>query len=238
MEPSAGWDLAQRYFIECLKLPASVLGGCGLVSNMLYNPKRKDLDKYFKEIPTTEMRGGDVVIWEYGHIAIFDHWDGKTNWYFSQNPNPCNVITISRGGAHAFRLKGEEPQPKPQKYNIGDMVRINGVYTSSMSTKKLEPRITEGTITNYLEGTRNPYLLDDGYIGWVNDDCIVELINVVEKTVCNCYWLNLRTTPSYGNNIYKAVPAGTKVEYIGVEDGWSKIKYDNRTLYCGSSYLK
>ena len=99
------WDLGQKYLTECLKVPASVLSGCGLVSNMLKDPKRKDLLKYFDEVPTTDMYSGDIVIWEYGHIAIFDHWDGKQNHYFSQNPNAPAVITINRSGAHAFRLK-------------------------------------------------------------------------------------------------------------------------------------
>lgn len=108
------WDLGQRYFTECLGLPASVLGGCGLVSNMLYSPKREVLDKYFKEVSIREMYEGDVVIWEYGHIAIFDHWDGKNCWYFSQNPNPCQVMTIGSGGYHAFRLKKDAPKlPTP-----------------------------------------------------------------------------------------------------------------------------
>ena len=40
--------------------------------------------------------------------------------------------------------------------------------------EKLTPGITKGTITRIVEGARNPYLLDDGYIGWVNDDCILE----------------------------------------------------------------
>lgn len=102
------WDLAEKYFTEVLGLPASILAGCGLVSNMLYPPKREELDKYFYEIPTTEMVQGDVCIWEYGHIAIFDHWDGSRNWYFSQNPNPCEIITLSGGGMHAFRLRKDE----------------------------------------------------------------------------------------------------------------------------------
>ena len=58
------------------------------------------------------------------------------------------------------------------------------------------------------------------------------------KTISNCYWLNLRTSPSYGNNIYKSVKAGTKVEYLGLSNGWAKIKYEGKTLYCGSKYLK
>lgn len=71
------WDLGQKYLTECLGLPASVLGGCGLVSNMLYPPKRNELNKYFNEVPTNDMHPGDICIWEYGHIAIFDNWDGK-----------------------------------------------------------------------------------------------------------------------------------------------------------------
>lgn len=102
------WDLAQFYFTECLGLPESVLSGCGGVQNMLYQPKRAELDKYFDEISVYEMCAGDVCIWaygEYGHIAIFDHWDGEQNWYFSQNPNPSEVINCDLPGLHAFRRK-------------------------------------------------------------------------------------------------------------------------------------
>ena len=60
------------------------------------------------------------------------------------------------------------------KHKVGDVVEINGVYVSSTSTEKLTPAIKKGTITRIVEGARNPYLLDDGKIGWVNDECIVE----------------------------------------------------------------
>jgi hypothetical protein len=60
----------------------------------------------------------------------------------------------------------------------------------------------------------------------------------VYKTISNCYWLNLRTSASYGNNIYKAVKAGTKVEYLGLVNDWAKIKFENRILYCRKNYLK
>lgn len=107
------WDLAQRYFVEYLGVPEWVLSGSGLVSNML-NRDRAELDQYFEEIPLTNMCPGDVCIWEYGHIALFDNWDGNQNWYFSQNPNPCQVMPINRDGLHAFRLKGVY-QPEPPK---------------------------------------------------------------------------------------------------------------------------
>lgn len=59
------------------------------------------------------------------------------------------------------------------KYKKGDIVNINGVYVSSTSNNKLRPTITKGKITDIVVGARNPYLLDDGNIGWVNDECIV-----------------------------------------------------------------
>lgn len=133
-----------------------------------------------------------------------------------------------------------EPAPTPTptyKRKIGDVVKIKGVYVSSTSDKELKPAITRGTITRIVDA-RNPYLLDNGRIGWINDGCIIEETpseNV--KSVVNCYWLNLRTTPAYGNNIYTAVKAGTKVGYLGMENGWAKIKYNNKVLYCGSNYL-
>lgn len=62
---------------------------------------------------------------------------------------------------------------------IGDVVQINGVYTSSTSTNKLIPAVTTGTITKIVAGSRNPYLLNNGNIGWVNDECIVGSKQVV-----------------------------------------------------------
>lgn len=56
---------------------------------------------------------------------------------------------------------------------VGDTVTINGVYTTSMSTNKLTPAVKIGTITKIVNGANNPYLLNDGNIGWVNESCIV-----------------------------------------------------------------
>lgn len=129
-------------------------------------------------------------------------------------------------------------KPNTLKYSVGDKVNVNGIYVSSESTTKLKPAITTGVITKVINNARNPYLLDNGNIGWANDNCIVSSYTKVYKTVSNCSYLNLRTSASYGNNIYTSVKAGTKLEYLGVENGWSKVVYSNKTLYCGSSYLR
>ena len=136
------WDLAQRYFVECLGVPEWVLSDSGLVSNML-DRDREELNQYFDEIPVTNMCPGDVCIWEYGHIAIFDHWDGNQNWYFSQNPNPCQVMPIDREGLHAFRLKGVY-QPEPPKEESKPVIDETKVELEKQ-IKVLENRIVELT---------------------------------------------------------------------------------------------
>ena len=62
---------------------------------------------------------------------------------------------------------------QPTGHYVGESVTINGVYTSSMSTKKLNPAVKTGTITKIVNGANNPYLLNNGNIGWTNNSCIV-----------------------------------------------------------------
>lgn len=124
------WDLAQRYITEVLGLPRSILDGCGLVSNMLKQPKRAILDQYFDQVPLTNMAQGDIIIWSWGHIAVYDSWDGHNNWYFSQNPNPCQVMRVRQDGQYAFRKK--QPKPKgevvDQILHKGSKVQLEGTY--------------------------------------------------------------------------------------------------------------
>lgn len=88
----------------------------------------------------------------------------------------------------ANKINEEKPEIK---YNLGDVVDINGVYVSSDSTEELSPAITRGKITRIIDGAKNPYLLDDGNIGWVNNDCIIgivehsdsDLLDIVRRTI-------------------------------------------------------
>lgn len=158
-----------------------------------------------------------------GHLH-FEIWKGN------ERINPYNYLNSDLPGSTSSKVS---------KYKIGDTVTINGVYVSSTSDTRLTPVKTKGRITKIIEGARNPYLLEGGNIGWVNDDCIVSKVETVTyMTVTNCSWLNLRTSASYGNNIYKSVKSGTKVEYHGMHNGWAMVKYEGKTLYCGKSYLK
>jgi len=72
-------------------------------------------------------------------------------------------------------LNTEFPNSKELKYSINDIVKINGVYVSSTSEEKLTPLVTEGKITRIVKNAKNPYLLEDGLIGWVNEENIVSV---------------------------------------------------------------
>lgn len=97
--------------------------------------------------------------------------------------------------------KKDKPQiPNSPNYTkkIGDIVTINGVYSASNSTKKLNPLKTTGTITRIVSGALNPYLLDNGNLGWVNDSVITNSNsekkdnNVIVDEVISGKWGNRR----------------------------------------------
>lgn len=79
--------------------------------------------------------------------------------------------------ANKINNEPQPPTPTPTEYNVNDEVEINGVYISSDSTTVLPPLVTKGIITYKNTSYRNPYLLNDGDIGWVNNECIVRKIN-------------------------------------------------------------
>ena len=124
---------------------------------------------------------------QYDHVGIYlgngEVFEVTTAW-------GVNGATISGIDGQGYRYRGnvgslqwtyhgklkwiDYVEEKPMKHKVGEVVEINGVYVSSSSTEKLTPAVKKGTITKIVEGARNPYLLDNGNIGWVNDDCIVE----------------------------------------------------------------
>ena len=122
------FDLVQKYITEVLELPDSILAGCKNVCNMLSGQKEKVLLTYFDEIPVTQMCPGDICIWYNNHIALFDNWDGNANWYFSQNPNPCQVMTIEMGKFRAFRKKDHSKEKVDQYLHKGSHVQIPGTF--------------------------------------------------------------------------------------------------------------
>lgn len=234
-------------------------GGANYGSNGVFDDGTEQIIKRCSNVSTdfTKIEKGELL-WMPGHVGVYignrqviectGAWERKVLYsnIGSNGARSRNGNYVGRWQKHGklpylkYETEVETPTTSNTlKYKVGDIVTINGVYVSSTSDSKLKPAKTKGKITKIVAGARNPYLLDNGNIGWVNDGCIVSNIeNKTYKSVYNCYWLNLRTSASYGNNIYKAVKAGTKLEYLGTTNGWAKVKLDGKTLYCGLNYLK
>ena len=117
-------------------------------------------------------------------IMAYDFAINDLALYLDTHTDDEKALCLHRKYCKEYReLTGETAQGTPNIVvdeknnntgrNIGDIVQINGVYTSSSSTKKLTPTTKSGMITRIIPGAKNPYLLNNGNIGWVNDSCII-----------------------------------------------------------------
>ena len=206
------------------------------------------------------------LLWMPGHVGVYvgdgkviectAAWEGKVVYsdINSQGKRSRNGKTVGYWKKHGplkyieyvTEETNEEPTTKPEskpaelKYKEKDKIILNGyVYRDSLGNARgMGFTNHKGTITKTAPGARKPYHIDK--LGWVaeSDIKLQATSTKVYKKVANCTWLNLRTTPSYGNNIHKAVRAGTVVQYLGVTNGWAKVDYNGKVVYCGSSYLK
>ena len=108
------------------------------------------------------------------------------------------------------------------KYKVGDKVKVSSYYTSSTSpVEKAVHKSAIGTITRIVVGARNPYLLDNGRIGWCNDG---DIRGFAEKTSEIEYY------PSCGIGFVSIISA---LNSIGVDSS-----YDNRKKIAQRNNIK
>ena len=121
-----------------------------------------------------------------------------------------------------------KPTPEPSTWHIGDNVCINGVYISSDSEEKLLPAVNHGKITRIIEA-RNPYLLNDGAIGWVNNDCITgrydesSLLLLVKQTIRGDYGNGEERKARLGGR-YAEVQNQVNLNYLHGTTDWDNIR--------------
>ena len=169
-------------------------GGANYGSNGVYDDGTEQLIARCHNISTdfNNITPGEVL-WMPGHVGVYvgegkvieatAGWEGKVLY---SNVSTNGARTRNGYQIYNWQKHGKLPYidyveindkidntPIANEHKLGEVVTINGVYVSSTSSEKLNPAITRGTITKIIEGARNPYLLDNGNIGWVNDDCIV-----------------------------------------------------------------
>lgn len=114
----------------------------------------------------------DCGMWQYTSDGKVDGSSARTDMNYAYID--YTTVIANMKGTNAPTEKPSTSNPvSTTKHKVGETVTINGVYTSSTSTTKLTPAVKSGKITKIIADARNPYLLNDGDIGWVNDDCIV-----------------------------------------------------------------
>lgn len=121
------------------------------------------------------------------------------------------------------------PEPTPtKKWNLGDNVKINGVYVSSDSTECLTPAVSHGKITRIVDA-RNPYLLNNGAIGWVNDNCITgryddsSLLLLVKQTIRGDYGNGEERKARLGGR-YAEVQRQVNLNYANGTTNWDSVR--------------
>ena len=140
---------------------------------------------------------------------------------------------------------------KKAKTTANSLNMRNGAGTSFSIIKKL-PKGTEIDVISVSGSWAK--MKHDGRLGYVHTDYI-EYINTTPdaanppvnvdslpvlstKEVVKTDSLNVRTGPSTKYTILGTLKEGQRVEVVAEENGWSKIKYGNKTAYASNSYLK
>lgn len=121
------------------------------------------------------------------------------------------------------------PEPTPtRKWNIGDYVKINGVYVSSDSKDRLTPAVDHGKITRIVDA-RNPYLLNNGNIGWVNDECIIgrydedSLLLLTKMTIRGDFGNGEERKQKLGGR-YDEVQRQVNLNYLHGTTSWDEVR--------------
>lgn len=149
------------------------------VPSMVSWYKNKGLFKARGYYPTT----GDIIFFDYNsngtsdHVGIVEKCENGNIYTIEGNKSQmvkrC-MYNVNNAGIYGFGLVQYPQEEGKSKHSIGEVVFINGIYIASNSTQKLNPARNTGTITKIINGAHNPYLLDDGNLGWINDGCIID----------------------------------------------------------------
>lgn len=179
---------------------------------------------------------------QYNHVGIYlgngEVFEVTTAW-------GVDGATISGLDRNGYRYRGNDgclrwtyhgklkwidySKPIPtKKWQLGDYVKIDGVYVSSDSAEKLKPKVDHGKITRIIEA-RNPYLLNDGNIGWVNDECIVgrydedSLLLLVKMTIRGDFGNGEERKQKLGGR-YQEVQRQVNLNYANGTTSWDKVR--------------
>lgn len=154
-------------------------------------------------------------LWQYSSDGVIQGSSARTdvNRYYE------DFLTMA--GTDNF-FASDTPSPTPpvesdMKYQVGDHVSFNALYTTSTSTQKITNiAVTSGVITKVIAGVHNPYLINNG-TGWVNDDVIITgNITPTPPTSSTAYQVGDNVQ---FNALYSSSTSSDKITNIAVHEG-------------------
>ena len=108
-------------------------------------------------------------MWQFSSTQTVNGISGKVDMNYCYKDFP---EIIKSGGYNGFGV-GTQSQPTDTQYSVGDVVTVSSYYASSTeadSSKAVIPsKWKVATITKMIPEARNPYLLNNGNLGWCND---------------------------------------------------------------------
>lgn len=127
----------------------------------------------------------DIWLAHYAAVTDYDRehgiWQCSSREQIAGISGNCDLDWSYRDYPALIREQGlngcapEQPAPEesPTAYHVGDTVTVSSYYESSTETDSSKATVPSewkvGTITRVIPGARNPYLINDGGLGWCND---------------------------------------------------------------------
>lgn len=151
------------------------------LNNQLSCDKLSRFDKWVAQWP---MSGGkqkglavdpnsrsDLSLWQFTSVGRLDGYSGRldVNYAYKSFPNPKSTTPEPEPTPAPA-----DPEPEtPQKFNVGDRVKINGALYSSSNAERPAGNVSNTTtnITRYAKGAAHPYNTT-GDLGWMNESDI------------------------------------------------------------------
>ena len=122
------------------------------------------------------------------HVGIVEKVEGNNITVIEGNINNAvgrRKLKVNGKYIRGYGVPKYDVEVVEHKYKVGDKVVVSSYYKSSEdNVEKAIHKTATGTITKVLtNGCNNPYLLNDGDIGWCNDGDIRGYANKNTKTL-------------------------------------------------------
>ena len=115
-------------------------------------------------------------MWQYSSAGRVAGISGNVDVNHCYRDFATQIKAAGLNGYSANTASAPVAAPVPSnalKYKVGDVVTVSSYYASSTESDSKKATIPSkwqtGTITKIANGARNPYLLNNGALGWCND---------------------------------------------------------------------